>query len=51
MQTSWQKKMWGVVENRARLEEIGKEARKVYQSYFSMEVFGKNLERIINEGN
>lgn len=45
------KKLLWCVENRARLEEIGKEARKVYQSYFSMEVFGKNLERIINEEN
>ncbi|MBD5493225.1 MAG: glycosyltransferase family 4 protein [Lachnospiraceae bacterium] len=37
------------VECRDKLEEMGKAARKIYEQYFSIEVFEKNLLRIVRE--
>lgn len=43
------KKMQWVLENKTQLEHIGKNARKTYEQYFSMEVFGDNLEKALLE--
>ena len=42
-------KMEWILENKNQLEQIGKNARKTYEQYFSMEVFGDNLERALLE--
>ena len=42
-------KMQWILENISQLEHIGKNARKTYEKYFSMEVFGNNLEKAILE--
>lgn len=38
-------KMEWIIENKGRLADMGMNARKTYEKYFSMEVFGENLER------
>lgn len=43
------KKMEWVIENKTQLGHIGKNARKTYEQYFSMEVFGDNLEKALLE--
>lgn len=43
------KKMQWILENKTQLEHIGKNARKTYEQYFSMEVFGDNLEKALLE--
>ena len=43
------KKMEWILENKNQLEQIGKNTRKTYEQYFSMEVFGDNLERALLE--
>lgn len=42
-------KMEWAIHNRDKLESIGKKARETYEKYFTMEVFGENLERAIEE--
>lgn len=37
------------VENRDKLEQMGKKARRIYEKYFSMEVFEKNVIEIVRE--
>lgn len=37
------------VEHRDRLEQIGKNARQIYEQHFSMEVFEKNIKMILFE--
>ena len=43
------KKMEWILENKNQLEYIGRNARKTYEKYFSMEVFGDNLEKALLE--
>lgn len=42
-------KMEWAIDNHDRIPEIGIHARETYENYFSMDVFGKNLEKILNE--
>lgn len=42
-------KMSWIISNKDKLEEIGKNARKIYDYKFSMEVFENNVCRIIDE--
>lgn len=42
-------KMEWILNNRDKLAAIGKNARKVYEQYFSLDVFGENLERALSE--
>ena len=42
-------KMEWILDNRDRLADIGRNARKTYEQYFSMEVFGENLEQALHE--
>ncbi len=42
-------KMRTIIQNRNRLPEIGREARKVYDTYFSMESFGERLDTALQE--
>lgn len=41
-----QKIKW-CINNRDRLEEMGKDARQIYEKFFSMEVFEKNVTEIV----
>lgn len=41
-----EKILW-CIENRKELEKIGKQARKTYEKYFSMGIFGESLETAI----
>lgn len=43
-----QKIRW-CVENRNKLEKMGKKARRIYEEHFSMEVFEKNVIEIVRE--
>lgn len=43
-----QKMIW-CMENREELKRIGENARKTYQSKFTLEEFGKNIEKVIKE--
>ncbi len=38
-----------IIVNKDKLKEIGINARKTYEKYFNMEVFGRNLENILME--
>lgn len=42
-------KMELVIDNLDKYETIGKNARETYEKYFSMEVFGNNLEKAVKE--
>lgn len=41
--------MHWIINHRAKVEEIGKNARKTYEKYFTLEILGKNLEAILDE--
>lgn len=43
------KRMEWIMNNRECLEEIGKNSRKTYEKYFTMDVFADNLDRILRE--
>lgn len=43
-----EKILW-CIENRNELEKIGKQARKTYEKYFSMGIFGESLEAAIKQ--
>ena len=42
-------KMEWILYHRDRLADIGRNARKTYEQYFSMDVFGANLEKALLE--
>ncbi len=44
-----QKKIKWIIDNKKKLKVIGRNARKTYEKFFSMGVFGRNLERALEE--
>lgn len=38
-----------IIANKEKKERIGKDARKIYERYFTMDVFGDNLEKIVQD--
>lgn len=44
-------RMEWVLNSKDKLEKIGRNARKTYEEYFTMEVFGENLEKALIETN
>lgn len=42
-------RMEWILGNRDKLADIGKNARRTYEQYFSLNVFGENLERALSE--
>lgn len=44
-----QERIQWILANSGRLAEIGRKARKTYEQYFSLDVFGENLERALAE--
>lgn len=47
--TALQKKIEWMIENREKMYDMGKKARKTYEQYFTMDVFGERLEKAILE--
>ncbi len=47
--TALTEKMQWIIENRDRAQKIGQEARKTYEKYFTMDVFGKNIQKALIE--
>lgn len=42
-------KMQWIIDNRDQINEIGVKARETYKKYFSMNVFGENLDKAVSE--
>ena len=42
-------KMQWIIKNRYKAEKIGREARKIYEKYFTMDTFSKNFQKALNE--
>lgn len=47
--TALQKKIEWMIENREKIIDMGRKARKTYEQYFTMDVFGERLEKAILE--